>query len=169
MASKRRCSFCRDYFKAEELIATGVGGVCSTECLNSLKDKYRAKRKRRQYHRENRHRFGRRLAGQVRDKVRKRDGSACRYCGKAQGRLEIHHIQYRSQGGTDILDNLITLCAEHHLLMHSNKRRWQRALQMTLWIGAVEGRFLTVPEVERRFSKIFAAEDWNDPYGESAS
>lgn len=34
-------------------------------------------------------------------------------------RLTVHHIIPRSEGGLDNLDNLITLCYEHHALYHA--------------------------------------------------
>ena len=36
------------------------------------------------------------------------------------GRLDPHHIQRRSQGGADSLQNLITLCRAHHDYVHAN-------------------------------------------------
>lgn len=32
--------------------------------------------------------------------------------------LTIHHIKPRSEGGTNHIDNLITLCWEHHFALH---------------------------------------------------
>lgn len=36
------------------------------------------------------------------------------------GRLDPHHIQRRSQGGTDTADNLVTLCRAHHSWVHEH-------------------------------------------------
>ena len=36
------------------------------------------------------------------------------------GRLDPHHIQRRSQGGTDTADNLVTLCRAHHRWVHEH-------------------------------------------------
>jgi len=36
-------------------------------------------------------------------------------------RLEVHHIKYRSQGGSDAPENLITLCSKHHKQLHNGK------------------------------------------------
>ena len=46
-----------------------------------------------------------------------RDGWRCQICG-ARTHLEVHHIRYRSRGGGDREDNLITLCAECHASVH---------------------------------------------------
>ncbi len=48
-----------------------------------------------------------------------RDNYACQICGKKHTRLEVHHIVFRSQGGTDEEDNLITLCEDCHHGIHN--------------------------------------------------
>lgn len=50
-----------------------------------------------------------------------RDNYACQFCGKKHTRLEVHHIIYRSQGGTDDENNLITLCEDCHSKVHDGK------------------------------------------------
>jgi len=52
-----------------------------------------------------------------------RDNYTCQYCkGKHKdSKLEIHHIVYRSQGGSDETDNLITLCHTCHKALHNGK------------------------------------------------
>ena len=50
-----------------------------------------------------------------------RDKYACQICGKKHTRLEVHHIVYRSQGGTDDENNLITLCEDCHSGVHDGK------------------------------------------------
>ncbi len=42
--------------------------------------------------------------------------------------ISSHHIIYLSQGGADSLDNLITLCALCHAIVHSDKATWQPKL-----------------------------------------
>lgn len=50
-----------------------------------------------------------------------RDGYTCQHCqGKAKDRrLEVHHIQFRSQGGSDDEANLLTLCKTCHDGLHA--------------------------------------------------
>ena len=51
-----------------------------------------------------------------------RDNHCCQ--SKKKGcsqQLETHHIQYRSQGGSDAPANLITLCSTHHAALHDGK------------------------------------------------
>ena len=50
-----------------------------------------------------------------------RDGYTCQICGAKHTRLEVHHIKYRSQGGTNDLYNLITLCESCHKKIHAGK------------------------------------------------
>ena len=54
-----------------------------------------------------------------------RDGYTCRHCkGKHKDtRLEVHHIVWRSQGGSDDADNLITLCRTCHTGVHDGTVR----------------------------------------------
>ena len=47
-----------------------------------------------------------------------RDNYTCQCCGKKNCRLEVHHIIFRSNGGTDDEENLITLCKEYHDGVH---------------------------------------------------
>jgi len=53
--------------------------------------------------------------------IRHRDGYTCQHCkGKTKDkRLEIHHIIFRSNGGTNQPSNLITLCATCHAKVHT--------------------------------------------------
>lgn len=54
-----------------------------------------------------------------------------------KGKLELHHIRYRSEA-VDLIDdpnNCIMLCSYHHQLAHSNKKKYQPML-----LGMVERR-----------------------------
>jgi len=48
-----------------------------------------------------------------------RDNYTCQCCGKKNCRLEVHHIKFRSNGGTDDEENLITLCEDCHKGVHA--------------------------------------------------
>ena len=54
--------------------------------------------------------------------VLSRDGHTCQCCkGKRKDtKLEVHHIIYRSNGGRDDADNLVTLCHTCHKAVHNN-------------------------------------------------
>ena len=55
--------------------------------------------------------------------VLNRDDYTCQYCkGKHKdSKLEVHHIIFRSKGGSDEESNLITLCHTCHKTLHSGK------------------------------------------------
>jgi len=55
-----------------------------------------------------------------RNPVLERDGWRCQMPGcRSGGSLEVHHLRYRSQGGNDDPENLLTLCWTcHHRLVH---------------------------------------------------
>ena len=54
---------------------------------------------------------------QVRKQVLHRDGWKCQCCG-SRSNLEVHHKEFRSQGGSDSEQNLITLCLKCHANCH---------------------------------------------------
>lgn len=56
----------------------------------------------------------------VKSAVLNRDNYTCQICGEKDTRLEIHHIQFRSKGGSNRMDNLVTLCRDCHKQIHSN-------------------------------------------------
>lgn len=60
-----------------------------------------------------------RLTTLPRHKVLKRDKYTCQSCRKrlTASELQIHHIKPRSEGGTNIMSNLITLCWRCHDLI----------------------------------------------------
>lgn len=53
-----------------------------------------------------------------REVILHRDNYTCQCCGKKHERLEVHHIIFRSLGGTDDEKNLITLCEKCHKAVH---------------------------------------------------
>ena len=59
----------------------------------------------------------RELYDRLREQVLRRDGWRCQSCG-ARSNLEVHHQEFRSQSGDDSEENLITLCAGCHFLVH---------------------------------------------------
>jgi hypothetical protein len=54
----------------------------------------------------------------LRRAARDRDNCRCRFPGCESRRVDLHHIQYWSNGGHTKLDNLVSLCKYHHLLVH---------------------------------------------------
>jgi len=60
----------------------------------------------------------RRPTAALRRAARERDKCRCRYPGCESRRVDLHHIQYWSNGGRTRLTNLISLCKYHHMLVH---------------------------------------------------
>jgi len=48
-----------------------------------------------------------------------RDGYQCKKCKTKKGKLHVHHIIFRSKGGTNSPSNLITLCETCHTNLHN--------------------------------------------------
>ena len=70
--------------------------------------------------------------------VRERDNCTCQYChGKSKdGRLEVHHLVHRADGGSDRPDNLITLCKTCHDKYHAGKIKLTNVKRKTAFKGA---------------------------------
>lgn len=51
--------------------------------------------------------------------ARVRDGGACVLCGFNHV-TAVHHIIPRKEGGRNDVENLVTLCPNHHYMVHAN-------------------------------------------------
>ncbi len=60
----------------------------------------------------------RRPTSALRRSARERDKCRCRFPGCESRRVDLHHIQYWSNGGRTKLTNLVSLCKYHHMLVH---------------------------------------------------
>jgi 5-methylcytosine-specific restriction endonuclease McrA len=67
--------------------------------------------------------------------VLERDSWRCQVCGSMQ-QLQVHHLKRRSQSGSDVEQNLITLCAECHEQVHRKAWRKERLRWLTRLHGA---------------------------------
>ena len=66
------------------------------------------------------------------NEVSQRDKQTCRLLDKdCKGKLELHHIIYKSQDKAKINDisNCVMLCLTHHQLVHSNKKKYMTLLK----------------------------------------
>jgi len=63
--------------------------------------------------------------------VLERDGGKCIFenCTTPFQIERPHHIKYKSQGGEDELENLVTLCIYCHKKSHDNKRKYKPILE----------------------------------------
>lgn len=57
-----------------------------------------------------------------------RDGYTCQQCKKKNGILNVHHIVFRSNGGSDDESNLITLCEDCHHKLHQGKIKLKKSI-----------------------------------------
>ena len=119
--SKRRCSFCREWRVAVDMVGSGIERFCNDDCmLAKARQRSTSKRKAPEG-----------PTPETRQAVLERDGHRCRWCGKPKPD-HIHHIMYRSEGGPHTVDNLVTLCFLCHELVHSSKRVYQPLLHEVL-------------------------------------
>jgi hypothetical protein len=60
----------------------------------------------------------RRPSSAIRRAARERDHGRCRFPGCESRRVDLHHIQFWSNGGRTDLANLVSLCPWHHKAVH---------------------------------------------------
>lgn len=60
----------------------------------------------------------------------------CTQCGALA--VDIHHISFRSQGGSDEVENLIALCRKHHLEAHEHNTIEHRQLLTELQLKLLD-------------------------------
>ena len=51
-----------------------------------------------------------------------RDKHTCKACNRKTGKMHVHHVIWKTNGGADLPENLITLCEKCHSKVHSNQR-----------------------------------------------
>ena len=77
-----------------------------------------------------------------------RDNYICQCCGKKNCRLEVHHIKFKSNGGTDDEENLITLCEDCHKGVHdgtvvlNKKPKRSKGLKYATHMSIIRSRLL---------------------------
>lgn len=94
----------------------------------------------------------------VKQYVLTRDKRICQHCGKDNTKLEVHHIKFRSQGGTDTPSNLITLCSKCHKDLHNNKfeiKTVKRDYKPNTFMSIIHNRFWKdIPEIYETYGYI---------------
>ena len=89
-------------------------------------------------------------ANTLQRRVRARDRHFCQVPGCSRAAVHAHHIIPRSQGGSDDPENLISLCAAHHLFgIHGGRMRvtgtapdkliWEFGLRRSYVVAAARG------------------------------
>jgi hypothetical protein len=92
-----------------------------------------------------------------------RDSYKCQ-CGKkgCSDKLHVHHVKYRSNGGSDTPNNLITLCEKHHKALHAGKFELNvksyKSLKSATTMNIIRRRLLSYfPEAIETFGYITKA------------
>jgi 5-methylcytosine-specific restriction endonuclease McrA len=71
--------------------------------------------------------------------VKRRDRGKCRLCGQVGS--DVHHVEFRSRGGADTIDNLVLLCRADHDAVHQHVVKLAgsaTALKIGRWSDAAE-------------------------------
>lgn len=92
-----------------------------------------------------------------------RDGYKCQ-CDKSDcsKRLEVHHIVFRSNGGSNAPNNLITLCSKHHKALHDGNLTLEvkkhKSLKAATTMSIIRKRLLNLfPEAIETFGYVTKA------------
>jgi hypothetical protein len=95
--------------------------------------------------------------------VLSRDGYRCQ-CKKkgCSNKLQVHHIRFRSKGGSDTPNNLITLCEKHHKALHAGQFdlniKSHKNLKSATTMNIIRSRLLSYfPEAIETFGYITKA------------
>jgi len=80
----------------------------------------------------------------MRKRVLARDGHRCRCCG-SRARVQAHHVEFRSDGGGTRMENLLTVCARCHGLVHAGLLVIEGKDQASVTFQDRHGRRLTAP------------------------
>lgn len=138
MNSRARCSVCKQYVPHEDIMfANRMTKVCSSECFSDLMGRQREKTKKTSRPTK---RMQPVIPIETRVQIHSRDHNLCRCCG-ARG-TQCHHVQFKSQGGSDDPSNLILLCSEcHHDKAHgADSRRYRELFRKYIWLLMIEGK-----------------------------
>jgi 5-methylcytosine-specific restriction endonuclease McrA len=149
--SKVRCASCHNYFAPDQIYRkNGLSSWCSQECFRS-RVTIKTRALERPYEQPSAPRKSRTdIPHATRLEVAQRD-RCCRWCGAQRG-LHMHHIVYRSQGGTHDASNLIVLCHEDHAHAHAVGPRARELLLGVIWL-TYAGQRVTVPQLARRLER----------------
>jgi len=97
----------------------------------------------------------------LRRRVMRRDGGRCRVpgCGHAVF-VDVHHLELRSEGGGNTLENLVTLCTAHHRATHRGQLFVEGLASGVLIFRHADGTpygALPAPHSVETFAKVFRA------------
>jgi hypothetical protein len=96
----------------------------------------------------------------MRQKVLWRDKYTCSHCG-SKDNLHVHHIQHRSQGGTDTVSNGITLCKTCHDSLHLGEWNITKKIKSFKYpIHLQQGKTYLMKKLNERFAGISVCFGW---------
>jgi hypothetical protein len=144
MASKVKCSFCKNYVPKDKAIRSGVQSFCSSEHKLAKANEYSKPTPKKND-----------PSDDLKQEVRDLDGNRCRFCGRSGVALHVHHVLYRSEGGEHDVGNLLTLCNDcHNPMVHANKDLWQPLCLRLIELRTKTGDKLTlVPQLRRKYER----------------
>ena len=98
----------------------------------------------------------------VRAYVLTRDEHQCYFKKPCSKKLHVHHIVFRSQGGSDAPSNLVTLCEKHHQQVHAGKIKvnaiLHKPLKSATAMNIVRSQILQkLPDAQETFGYITKA------------
>jgi len=97
----------------------------------------------------------------LRRRVLRRDGGCCRVPGCQQAVfVDVHHLELRSGGGGNTLENLVTLCAAHHRATHHGELVVEGSASGVLTFRHADGTpygALPAPHSVENSAKVFRA------------
>ena len=65
----------------------------------------------------------------IKQAVLHRDNYTCQSCLKKDTKLQVHHIIYKSKGGSNSMDNLVTLCKYCHQKIHNENLKFDKKVK----------------------------------------
>lgn len=99
------------------------------------------------------------IPGDIRDKVLKRDGYRCRYCGSGTGTLHMDHVYPESKGGETTISNLVTACARCNTKKSYQVGMWPKPLGYWDEHDAVNAKHQKeLAQLETKYSRITKVE-----------
>lgn len=95
--------------------------------------------------------------------VLSRDKHTCQKCSDKITKLHVHHIVFRSNGGTDSPNNLVTLCEACHDKLHKHKNADKESLKLQRKAQANTKDATKVSVVKSQIKKLFG--DFKETFG----
>jgi HNH endonuclease len=99
---------------------------------------------------------------QLRAKAKARDGNRCTRC-PATTKLQVHHVIRPVDGGSDDLDNLVTLCSRCHRLAHRTTNRHKGGWTTARTIPTLPARVAVSPRDPSLISSPSSSDVSQDP------